>query len=320
MRTSLRRGFASDPGRPHVPEPVHRRAAGSSKRPGNRPSPGPRSASAALRLPARVGATRPALRQARGPPPLGAGQSCANSTTTGKYSPAAAGTGGAEILGSLRQISHGKGGRRRRGRELQWRRRAAHGLGCAERFWLCQGLCCNKGLPLPHSRACRTALSRPRLRGDSGSAHQFAAASASLPLPLARPPTPPLAARGTRGRLFVATSFCVGLRGGWRNPHRGGQRGGGLTTPLAPFPRVGLRPPPVCTAGWDWAPPDSPRAGYCFRTLSRCQTPALEDSAAGSSLALRPLRCGGAGTLALSRAWPVGSGSPIPRAPPPCLP
>lgn len=219
----------------------------------------------------------PALRQARGPSPSRPGQSCANSPTTGKYSPAAAGSGAAEILGSLRQISHRKGGRRRRGRELQWRRRAALGLGCAERLWLCQGLCCNKGLPLPHSRACCTALSRPRLRGDSGSAHQFAAASASLPLPLDRPPTPPLAARGTRGRLFVATSFCVGFRGGWRNPHRGGRRGDSLTTPLAPLPRVGLGPPPpppVCTAGWDWAPPDSPRAGCCFPTLSRCQTPA----------------------------------------------
>lgn len=120
--------------------------------------------------------------------------------------PAAAGTGAAEILGSLRQIGSGKGGRRRRGRELQWRRRAALGLGCAERLWLCQGLRCNKGLPLPHSRACCTALSRPRLRGDSGSAHQFAAASASLPLPLDRPPTPPLAARGTRGRLLQQVS------------------------------------------------------------------------------------------------------------------
>lgn len=271
--TSLLRRFTSDPGRPHVPDLVRRRAAGSSRRPSCRQSPGPRSASAALRLPARVGAALAphSARPARGPPPFRAGQSCANSPTTGRYSPAAAGTGVAEILGSLRQIRRGKGGRRRRGRELQWRRRAAHGLGCAERLWLRQGLCCNKGLPLPHSRACRTALSRPRLRGDSGSAHQFAAASASLPLPLARPPTPPLAARGTSGRLFVATSFCVGLRGGWRNPHRGGRRGGGLTTPLAPLPRVGLGPPPpVCTAGCDGAPPDSPRAGCCLPTPSRC--------------------------------------------------
>lgn len=272
MGTSLHRGFASDRRRPHVPDPARRRAAGSSKQPGSCLSQGLRSASAALRLPARVGAAaaphsaRPAARH-----PSARAKVAQIAPTTGKYSPAAAGTRGAEILGSLRQISHGKGGRRRRGRELQWRRRAALGLGCAERFWLCQGLCCNKGLPLPHSRACRTALSRPRLRGDSGSAHQFAAASASLPLPLARPPTPPLAARGTRGRLFVATSFCVGLRGGWRNPHRGGRRGGGLTTPLAPLPRVGLGPPPpVCTAGRDWAPPDSPRAGGCFPTPSRC--------------------------------------------------
>lgn len=211
MGTTLRGGFSSDPERPHVADRTRRRAAGSSRRPGSRQSPGPRSVSAALRLPARVGTVpTPHSARPRGPPPLGAGQSCANSPTTGKYSPAAAGTEVAEILGSLRQISHGKGGRRRRDRELQWRRSAALGLGSAERFWLCQGLCCNKGLPLPHSRACRTALSRPRLRGDSGSAHQFAAASASLPLPLARPPTPPLAARGTRGRLFV-TSFCVGL-------------------------------------------------------------------------------------------------------------
>lgn len=217
-------------------------------------------------------------------------------------------------------MGHGKGGRRRRGRELQWRRRAAHGLGCAERFWLCQGLCCNKGLPLPHSRACRTALSRPRLRGDSGSAHQFAAASASLPLPLARPPTPPLAARGTRGRLFVATSFCVGLREGWRNPHRGGRRGGGLTTPLAPLPRVGLGPPPpVCTAGWDWAPPDSPRAGCCFPTPSRCQTPAREDPAAGPPSRYVP---GVLGARALSPCPVRGQsvqGRPFPALPHPAF-
>lgn len=42
------------------------------------------------------------------------------------------GTRAAEILGSLRQIGRGRGGRRRRGRELQWWRRAALGLSCAE--------------------------------------------------------------------------------------------------------------------------------------------------------------------------------------------
>lgn len=209
--TRLQGGSCSDPGRPHFPDPARRRTAGAGGGPSSRPSPGPHGASATLRLSARVGAVRPRTSpRPSGPPPGGAGQSCANCPTAGKYSPAAAGPGGAGVYGSLRPRSHAKGGRRRKGRELQWRRSAALGLGCAARFWLRRGLCCNKGLPLPHSRACRTALSRPRLRGDSGSAHQLAAASASLPLPLARPPTPPLAARGTRGRLFVATSFCVG--------------------------------------------------------------------------------------------------------------
>lgn len=69
LGTSLRRGFASDPGRPHVPDQARRRAVGSSGRPGSCPPPGPRSASAALRLPARVGAApaphsvRPAVRR-----------------------------------------------------------------------------------------------------------------------------------------------------------------------------------------------------------------------------------------------------------------
>lgn len=150
-----------------------------------------------------------------------------------------------------------------------------------------------------------------------GSAHQFAAASASLPLPLARPPTPPLAARGTRSRLLVATSFCVGLRGGWHTPHRGGRRGGGLATPLAPLPRAGLGPPPpVCTAGRDWAPPDSPRAGCCFLTPPRCQTPVPQGPAAGPSLPVCPGRPGGARTLVPSCPQLVRSGWPIPRAPP----
>lgn len=127
--------------------------------------------------------------------------------------PGAAGRAAAEVSREFRAAGQAgpRGGRAEvKDRGLQLTARGAR-LGCAETLRLCQGLrCCNKGLPLPHSRACRTALSRPRLRGDSGSAHQFAAASASLPLPLARPPTPPLAARGTRGRLLVATSFCVG--------------------------------------------------------------------------------------------------------------
>lgn len=58
LGTSLRGGFASDPGRPHVPDWARWRAAGSSRRPGSYPSPGPRRAPAALRLPARVGAAR----------------------------------------------------------------------------------------------------------------------------------------------------------------------------------------------------------------------------------------------------------------------
>lgn len=180
------------------------------------------------------------------------GQSCANSPTTGRYSPAAAGTGAAEVLGSLRQISHGKGGRRRRGRELQWRRRAAFGLGCAERLWLCQGLCCNKGLPLPHSRACRTALSRPRLRGDSGSAHQFAAASASLPLPLARPPTLPLAARGTRGRLFVCNKFLRRAPGRLAQPAPRGPARRRLYHRSRPSPkgRLGTSSSSSCLHSW----------------------------------------------------------------------
>lgn len=140
-----------------------------------------------------------------------------------------------------------------RGRGLQLTARGAP-LGCAETLRLCQGLRCNKGLPLPHSRACRTALSRPRLRGDSGSAHQFAAASASLPLPLARPPTPPLAARGTRGRLLVATSFCVGPgRLALPAARAPGRR---LEQHSRPSPLGRLGPPPVCTAGRQW---DSPR-------------------------------------------------------------
>lgn len=45
---------------------------------------------------------------------------------------------------------------------------------------------------------------------------------------------------------------------------------------------MGPPPPPVCTAGWDWAPPGSPRAGCCFPTPSRCQSPAPEGPAAGT--------------------------------------
>lgn len=69
LGTSLRGGLASDPGRPHVPEQERRRAAGSRRRPGSRPSLGPCSASPALRLPAPVGAApaphsgRPAARR-----------------------------------------------------------------------------------------------------------------------------------------------------------------------------------------------------------------------------------------------------------------
>lgn len=92
--TSLHRGFASDRRRPHVPDPARRRAARSSKRPGSRLSQGLRSASAALRLPARVGAAaaphsaRPAARH-----PSARAKVARIAPTTGKYSPAAAGTG-----------------------------------------------------------------------------------------------------------------------------------------------------------------------------------------------------------------------------------
>lgn len=64
LGTSLRGGFASYPGRPHVPDQARWRTAGSSRRPGSRQSPGPRGASAALWIPARVG-TAPAPHSAR---------------------------------------------------------------------------------------------------------------------------------------------------------------------------------------------------------------------------------------------------------------
>lgn len=196
-----------------------------------------------------------------------------------------------------------------RGRGLQLTARGAP-LGCAETLRLCQGLRCNKGLPLPHSRACRTALSRPRLRGDSGSAHQFAAASASLPLPLARPPTPPLAARGTRGRLLVATSFCVGLgRLALPAARAPGRR---LEQHSRPSPLGRLGPPPVCTAGRHW---DSPPGLDADRPLPRCQTPAPQVPAVGPAPALHPGRFGGADTLVPSSLKRVRSGSPVPCAP-----
>lgn len=186
------------------------------------------------------------------------GQSCANSPDDWQI---LTGRGGTRGCGGFTEFrAAGPRGRRAkaRGRGLQLTARGAR-LGCAETLRLCQGLRCNKGLPLPHSRACRTALSRPRLRGDSGSAHQFAAASASLPLPLARPPTPPLAARGTRGRLLVATSFCVGLgRLALPAARAPGRR---LEQHSRPSPLGRLGPPPVCTAGRHWDPPDSPGAG-----------------------------------------------------------
>lgn len=198
--------------------------------------------------------------------------------------PGAVGRAAAEVLWSLGQRGRGDGGRSRGGRGLQLAARGAR-LGCAETLRLCQGLRCNKGLPLPHSRACRTALSRPRLRGDSGSAHQFAAASASLPLPLARPPTPPLAARGTRGRLLVATSFCVGP--------------GRLALPAARAPgrrrrqlEQHSRPSPLFAQLDATGILPTPPGLDAARPLPRSQTPAPQGPAVGPAPALHPGRLG----------------------------